>query len=69
MSERLDDPTKSGRDQPKMLPAKVVGLLRARCRQQEADIAALKAKNQGQAVEIEQLRAALGRRGTNDTEQ
>jgi len=47
---------------PKMLPSLVVGALREKCRQQAATIAALKAKNQGQAVEIDELRAALERR-------
>ena len=42
-----------------MVPFNVVGILREKLRQREADIAALKAKTQGQAVEIAQLRAAL----------
>ena len=50
---------------PVMLPSIVVGVLREKCRQQAATIATLKAKNQGQAVEIEQLRAALGQRQDN----
>ena len=46
-----------------MVPARVVGLLREKIRQRDVTIAALEAKNQGQAVEITQLRAALeGRR-------
>lgn len=50
------------------VPARVVGLLRERCRRQAATIEALKAKNQGQAVEIEELRAALERRHTQSVE-
>ena len=55
--------------EPKLIPANVVGVLRAKCRQYVATIAALEAKNQGQAVEIEQLRAALeGRRSAGTVE-
>ncbi|MPZ34875.1 MAG: hypothetical protein GEV13_28480 [Rhodospirillales bacterium] len=63
MSDRPED-----QKHPKMLPSLVVGLLREKCRQQAAAIAALKAKNQGQAVEIEELRAALERRPAQSVE-
>lgn len=47
----------------RLVPFNVVGILREKCRQQDATIAALRAENQGKDVEIAQLRAALeGRR-------
>jgi hypothetical protein len=46
---------------PAMLPSIVVGILRERCRKQAATIATLKAKNQGQAVEIEDNLLRCGR--------
>lgn len=50
----------------RLVPFNVVGILREKCRQQDATIAALRAENQGKDVEIAQLRAALeGRRGTS----
>ena len=45
---------------PPMLPSLVVGVLRDKVRRLSARLAALEAKSHGQAVEIEQLRAALG---------
>ena len=58
----------SDRRDQRLVPSRVVGVLREKCRQQAATIAALKAKSQGQAVEIEELRAALERRPVQSVE-
>jgi hypothetical protein len=49
-----------------LVPEIQVWKLREKCRQLQAACTALEAKNQGQAVEIEQLRAAL--RGVPDAD-
>jgi hypothetical protein len=48
------------------VPEIQVWKLRDKCRQLQAAVLALEAKNQGQAVEIEQLRSAL--RGAHDAD-
>ena len=52
--------SKDGKPPPPMVPSLVVGVLRDKVRWLSARLAGLEPKSHGQAIEIEQRRAALG---------